>query len=112
MSFGFESAVCVHRHIATNTNKAVFFDGQEDGGYRLTDKLDSNNNVMEISFNLNHLDPVKHEVFNNKDFRVGLSHAINRQEIIDLVYVSQGEPWQAAPLPVSPVLRRRALSAR
>ncbi|MGN6483952.1 MAG: ABC transporter substrate-binding protein, partial [Thermomicrobiales bacterium] len=25
------------------------------------------------------------------------SHAINRQEIIDTVYVSQGEPWQLAP---------------
>jgi peptide/nickel transport system substrate-binding protein len=90
------------RHIATFNNKAVFFDGQEDGDYILTDKLDANNNVMEIALNLNHLDPVKHEVFNNKDFRVGLSHAINRQELIDLVWVGQGEPWNIAPVPGSP----------
>ena len=48
--------------------------------------------------NLTHADPVKREIYNNKDFRIGLSHAIDRQEIIDLVYNGQGEPWQAGPL--------------
>lgn len=95
------------RHIATLANKAVFFDNQEQGGYRLTRRLDSNNNVMEISLNLNHLDPVKNEIFNNKDFRIALSHAINRQELIDLVLVGQGEPWQAAPMPESPYYNER-----
>ncbi|MEJ7839955.1 MAG: ABC transporter substrate-binding protein [Thermomicrobiales bacterium] len=33
----------------------------------------------------------------NHDFRSALSLAIDRQEIIDTVYVSQGEPWQGAP---------------
>jgi peptide/nickel transport system substrate-binding protein len=37
------------------------------------------------------------EIFQSKDFRVGLSYAINRQEIIDVVFVSQGEPWQLCP---------------
>ncbi|MEM7034814.1 MAG: ABC transporter substrate-binding protein, partial [Chloroflexota bacterium] len=95
------------RHIATFSNKAVFFDNQEQGGYRLTNKVSSNSNVMEISFNLNHLDPVKNEIFNNKDFRIGLSHAINRQELIDLVFIGQGEPWQAAPMPESPYYNER-----
>lgn len=90
------------RHIATFNNKAVFFDGMENGDYRLTDRVSANNNVMEISLNLTHPDPAMRELFNNLDFRAGLSHAINRQEIIDLVYVGQGEPWQAAPLPESP----------
>lgn len=90
------------RHIATFNNKAVFFDGQEAGGYRIIEKQTADNNVMEISFNLNSLDPMKNEIFNNLDFRAGLSHAINRQEIIDLVYVGQGEPWQAAPFEASP----------
>ena len=90
------------RHIATFNNKAVFFDGMKDGGYMLTHRVDSNNNQMEISLNLTHADPDMRALFNNKDFRAGLSHAINRQEIIDLVFVGQGEPWQAAPLPESP----------
>src|SRR5699024_3428458 len=51
-----------------------------------------------IQLNLTHADPVKREIYNNKDFRIGLSHAIDRQEIIDLVYNGQGEPWQAGPL--------------
>ena len=41
-------------------------------------------------------------MFQNKDFRIGLSHAINRQQIIDLVYQRQGEPWQTAPRPDVP----------
>lgn len=90
------------RHIATFPNKAVFFDNQEAGGYRLIQRLNADNNVMEISFNLNHLDPVKREVFTNKNFRIGLSHAINRQELIDVVFVGQGKPWNVAPLPGSP----------
>jgi len=95
------------RHIATFNNKAVFFDGMEDGGYMLTNQVSANNNVMEVSLNLTHADPVKREIFNNLDFRAGLSHAINRQEVIDLVYVGQGEPWQAAPLPESPYYNER-----
>ncbi|MEM7537779.1 MAG: ABC transporter substrate-binding protein [Chloroflexota bacterium] len=95
------------RHIATFNNKAVFFDGMEAGGYRLTDRVSANNNVMEISLNLTHPDEAMRELFNNLDFRAGLSHAINRQEIIDLVYVGQGEPWQAAPLPSSPYYNER-----
>ena len=95
------------RHIATFNNKAVFFDNMEQGGYTLTNQVNANNNVMEVSLNLTHPDPVKNEIFNNKDFRIGLSHAINRQEIIDLVFVGQGEPWQAAPLPESPYYNER-----
>src|SRR5690606_12035287 len=33
---------------------------------------------------------------------VALSHAINRQEIIDVIYVGSGEPRQPAPLDESP----------
>ncbi len=95
------------RHIATLSNKSTFFDAQERAGIRLTNRLNSNSNVMEISLNLNHPDPVKNEIFNNKDFRIGLSYAINRQELIDLVLVGQGEPWQAAPMESSPYYNER-----
>lgn len=89
------------RHIATNANRAVFFDNQEAGGYHFYDTIPSSSNVMVISLNLTNQDPVKREVYQNKDFRVGLSYAIDRQEIIDVVYVGQGEPYQAAPRPQS-----------
>ena len=95
------------RHINAFNNKAVFFDNMEQGGYVLTNQVPADSNVMEISLNLVHPDPVKQEIFTNKDFRIGLSHAINRQEIIDLIFVGQGEPWQAAPLPESPYYNER-----
>jgi peptide/nickel transport system substrate-binding protein len=47
--------------------------------------------------NLTHKDPVLRAIFQNKDFRIGLSHAINRQEIINTVYVTVGKPSQPAP---------------
>ena len=95
------------RHIATLGNKAAFFDAQDSAGIKLTNRLASGSNVMEISLNQNHLDPVKREIFGNLDFRIGLSYAINRQELIDLVLVGQGEPWQAAPMASSPYYHER-----
>ena len=90
-----------NRHIATPDNKAVFIDNMEQGDYRLVDVVPSGMNTLSISLNLNSKDPVKREIFQNLDFRIGLSHAINRQEVIDLVFVGQGEPWQLAPRPES-----------
>ncbi len=90
------------RHISGLENKAVFFDNMEAGGYRFFDTIPASMNTMIIALNLTHEDPVKREIFNNKDFRIGLSYAINRQEIIDVVFVGQGEPYQPAPRPTSP----------
>jgi peptide/nickel transport system substrate-binding protein len=84
-------------------NRAVFFDYQERGNFRFIEMMPANMNHAILSLNLAIEDPVKNAVFNNRDFRVGLSHAINRQEIIDLVLIGQGEPWQAAPYPSSPI---------
>ena len=95
------------RHINALSNKAAFFDAQESAGIVLTNGLASGSNVMEISFNQTHPDPVKDEIFGNKDFRIGLSYAIDRQELIDLVLVGQGTPWQTAPMPSSPYYHER-----
>lgn len=90
------------RHIATDPNKPLFVDNQTKGDYRFYKVFSGSLNRMTIMFNLNHQDAVKREIFNNIDFRIGLSYAINRQEIIDTVYVGVGEPWQTAALPSSP----------
>jgi peptide/nickel transport system substrate-binding protein len=73
-------------------NKSVFFDNQ-DRGYHLFDLTPTTVNSMNILLNL--------------DFRIGLSHAINRQEIIDVVYLSQGIPAQTAPRPESKYYHER-----
>ncbi len=87
------------RHIATLQNKAVFADNRQKGGYRFYEVTGSGN--TSLALNLTHKDPVRRQIFQHQDFRIGLSHAINRQEVSDVVYVGQGEPYQIAPGPES-----------
>ena len=90
------------RHIATVANQPLFYDGQEAGDYRLGENVPSTMNTLMLQFNMNHVDEKRRELFQNKDFRIGVSHLIDRQEIIDVVFTGQGEPYQAAPRPESP----------
>jgi peptide/nickel transport system substrate-binding protein len=82
-------------------NKPVFFDGQDKGKFHLWELTPTTVNEMNIQFNMNCTDDVIREIVSNKDFRIGLSYAINRQEIIDVVHVSQGQAHQTAPRPES-----------
>lgn len=84
------------RHINNATYRSVLYDGQDSGNFRFVDVKDLPANDAVVLLNLNVEDPVKRDIFRNKDFRIALSHAINRQEIIDLVYVGQGAPAQVA----------------
>ena len=55
-----------------------------------------------IHFNRTIADTVKAQVFADKNFRIGMSYAINRPEIIEIVHAGQGTPspgrslWRAA----------------
>lgn len=95
------------RHVNANANRAVFTDAAEKAQIRLVDGPNADMNTTIISFNLTHKDPVKREIFNNKDFRIGLSYAVDRQAIIDAAFVGQGEPWQAGPRKESPYYNER-----
>jgi peptide/nickel transport system substrate-binding protein len=86
-----------YRHFGTLPNKAVFFDNQQKGGYSLITIGSAQGNSMCIYFNLSSVDPVLGPLLRNKDFRIGLSHAMNRKEIIDLIYFGQATPAQFAP---------------
>jgi len=85
------------RHIANLTNRAILSDNMEEGEYHFYDLVPAGGNAMALFLNWNANDPVKREIFQNKDFRIGLSHAIDRQEIIDLIYLGLNEPSQIAP---------------
>lgn len=69
----------------------------KQGGYHLFNTVASDSNAVVISLNMNHTDPVKRTIFQNRDFRIGLSYAINRSKI------SKAEPYQVAPVPESPL---------
>jgi peptide/nickel transport system substrate-binding protein len=85
------------RHIDANSNRAVFADAAQKCDCRIIEEMNADMNTAIISLNLTHPDPVKREIFNNKDFRIGLSYAMDRKAIIDSAYLGQGEPWQAGP---------------
>jgi ABC-type transport system substrate-binding protein len=89
------------RHVNTPVNKPVLAKAAEEGGYEFFDAVPANMNTMVIGLNFCVQNKNLEEVFNNLDFRIGLSHAINREEIITGVYQRTGKPWQAAPRPES-----------
>ena len=95
------------RHINNATFKSVLYDGQQSGNYRFIDVMDLPANDAVLLLNLNSEDPVKNQIFNNKDFRIALSHAVDRQEIIDLIYVGQGAPAQVAVNPIHELYNER-----
>lgn len=90
------------RHFNTLLSKAVLYDNMEKGDYRFFNLQEAGSNSNVIMLNLTHKDPVLREIFQNKDFRIGLSYAINRPEVINTVYVTMGQPAQPAPLENSP----------
>ncbi|TVR60492.1 MAG: ABC transporter substrate-binding protein [Spirochaetaceae bacterium] len=85
------------RHVDTVENRPVLFENMERGNYREIEVHGSSSNNMILALNLTHEDPVKREIYNNKDFRIGLSHAIDREEIADLLFAGAVVPRQPAP---------------
>jgi len=89
------------RHINAPEFRPLLADNREKGDYRLIRTDFTYANQVAIKLNLNHKDPVKRAIFQNKNFRIGLSHAINRQAIIDTVFSGVGEAANICPLPDS-----------
>ena len=87
----------IDRHINTTQNKPVLAREREKAGFGFFDLVPDKLNTMTIMLNLTSRDPVKRELFRSKDFRIGLSYAIDREQIIRAVHARQGEPWQVAP---------------
>lgn len=86
-----------YRHFGILENKPIFFENQEKGGYKLTTIKSSLGNSMCLYPTLTTKDENVRELLRNKDFRIGLSHAIDRKEIIDLIFLGQATPQQFAP---------------
>ena len=93
----------IDQWICTPANRAVLFDGQDAGGYGFYTTTSTEPNEMVFQLNLTHPDPVKRALFQNKDFRAALSLAIDRQAVIDTVFIGQGSPAQPAIRPEDPL---------
>ncbi|MFW5729688.1 MAG: ABC transporter substrate-binding protein [Spirochaetota bacterium] len=85
-------------------NRGLYVDARRAGKpVNINTVLDDGGNGLNFYFNWTVRDDVKAEVFQNKDFRIGVSHAINRPELIELFNSGQGWPAQTSPLPDSPL---------
>ena len=94
------------RHINANANRAVFIDAAPTADIHLVDGPNADMNTTIVSLNLTTRTRSSTRTTHNKDFRIGLSYAIDRKAIIDSAFVGQGEPWQAAPRPRCALLQR------
>jgi peptide/nickel transport system substrate-binding protein len=85
-------------------NRELYYDAVDEGKpIRIVNPINDYGNMQSVHFNFTALDPVKREVFQNKDFRIGMSYAVDRSEIIEVVFKGQGEPAQVCPYPSSPL---------
>jgi len=95
------------RHTTTAANLPVYVEGQEAGNFHIVTRARPISNAMSVGFNLTSADPVKREIFGARDFRIAMSHAIDRQAMIDVLYFGVGEPKQIAPIAGSVVANDR-----
>ncbi|NJL50173.1 MAG: ABC transporter substrate-binding protein [Blastochloris sp.] len=95
------------RHTASQTNLPVLVEGMKTGNYRISEREVRTGNAVTISVNLNSQDPTKQPIFSDKNFRVALSHALDRKAIIDTLYLGQGTPQQVSPRKGTPFYNER-----
>src|SRR5690606_24339390 len=95
-------------YIKDPTGREFFFDALDSGApLRISFPISDGANTNSIHFNRNAQDPVLAEIFGDINFRIGMSHAINREEIIEIVHFGQGVPAQVGPLESSPLYNER-----
>jgi peptide/nickel transport system substrate-binding protein len=80
------------RRIESVENYPTVMENREKGDYRVILEDNAGSNYGTIFFNYSHSDPVFKELFLNRDFRIALSHAIDREEISQLIYRGQAPP--------------------
>lgn len=84
------------------TNLPVLSDNKQKGNYRFAYADWMPNSFGNIMFNFSTKDPVKNKLYNTKEFRQALSVAINRDEIVKLIYKGGVFPSQVAPMRGAP----------
>ncbi len=101
----------VDRMVLSPENYTLFMEERKRGNYDTRLLKPADMNAAVIQFNLNCEDPVLRAIFNDRRFRIAVSHAINREEIINLIYFGLCEPRQPAPLESSPFYDERYANA-
>lgn len=85
----------------TDQQRPLFFENEATSGLRVYPVRSEGGGTVSVMFNMTH--PELGEIFSQRDFRIGMSYAIDREEIIDIVYFGQGYPRQISPIEESPL---------
>ena len=90
------------RHIVM-TNYPVFKENEKSGKYRVITWPTFGGSDAIVAFNQGYkADPELGKILATKEFRIALSHAINRDQIKESVFLGLGEARQAVPAPWHP----------
>jgi len=89
------------RHIEW-TNYTLFMENQKKGDYRVIKWIDANAGAPVLYINQNVKDEVLRKFFRDRNFRIALSIAIDRNSINQLIFLGLGKPRQAAVVSMSP----------
>ena len=85
------------RHIDAPANRPVLAQNREAGDYKFFEARPVGGVNMVMNLNLTTKNEALRELFNQRDFRIALSHGIDREEIIETALLGEGEPWQGGP---------------
>ncbi len=85
----------------TDQQRPLFFENEATSGLTVYPVKSEGGGTVSVMFNMTH--PELGDVFSQRDFRIGMSYAIDREEIIDIVYFGQGYPRQISPIEESPL---------
>jgi len=90
-------------------NLPLYKSGEAKGDYKTILGIAASHVAMQL--NLTTKNPLLNEFFNQRDARIAISQAINRDQVNQLVYNGLLKPRQYSPLPMSPQYYEKASTA-
>lgn len=99
------------KDVAPLDQLSMFRENEERGGYRLIEVSSPVSAFAAYYLNLSHGDAFLNDLFHQADFRKALSHAIDRQTIVDLVHFGLTTPRQPSPFETTPFYDEKLTNA-
>jgi peptide/nickel transport system substrate-binding protein len=84
-------------------DRGLFMESQDISHLAIYNSPSDGAGSISIHINQTISDPTKAAIYGDRNFRIGMSYATNRQQIIDLIYNGNGTPRQIAPVESSPL---------
>lgn len=89
------------RHVSFG-NYPLFMENRDKGDYQVNMWSYSLGSSYALMPNLNHKDPVLREIFQDRRFRIALSHGLDRDEINEILFLGVCKPRAATVVPGCP----------